>query len=76
MNRLIADKQKNAFSIIAKSLRDSNIPVRTKKQLQQYVGTDTFQEALDIMVEGYNNDILMKRDKVKKEKAKANKNGR
>jgi CRP-like cAMP-binding protein len=46
MNRLIADKQKNAFSIIAKALRDSNIPVRTKKQLQQYVGTNTFQEAL------------------------------
>ena len=71
MNRLIADKQKNAFSIIAKSLRDSNIPVRTKKQLQQYVGTNTFQEALDVMVEGYNNDILIKREKAKKAKAKA-----
>jgi len=70
-SRLIADKQKNAFAIIAKSLRDSNIPVRTKKQLQQYVGTDTFQEALDIMVEGYNNDILMNREKAKKAKAKA-----
>ena len=69
--RLIADKQKNAFSIIAKSLRDSNIPVRTKKQLQQYVGTNTFQEALDVMVEGYNNEILMKREKAKKAKAKA-----
>jgi hypothetical protein len=71
MNRLIADKQKNAFSIIAKALRDSNIPVRTKKQLQQYVGTNTFQEALDVMIEGYNNDILMKREKAKKAKAKA-----
>ena len=69
MSRLIADNQKNAFSIIAKSLRESNIPVRTKKQLQQYVGTDTFNEALDIMVEGYNNDILIKREKAKKAKA-------
>ena len=71
MSRLIADNQKNAFSIIAKSLRDNKIPVRTKKQLQQYVGTDTFQEALNIMVEGYNNDILIKREKAKKAKAKA-----
>lgn len=63
MNRIIADNQKNAFSIIAKSLRDNKIPIRTKKQLQQYVGTDTFQEALDVMVEGYNNDILKKREK-------------
>jgi len=71
MSRLIAENQKNAFSIIAKKLRDDNIPVRTKKQLQQYVGAETFKEALDVMVEGYNNDIIQKREKVKRDKKNA-----
>jgi hypothetical protein len=73
-SRLIAENQKNAFSVIAKYLRDNKVPIRTKKQLQQYVGADTFQEALDVMIEGYNNEILMKRDKIKKEKAKVDTN--
>ena len=73
MSRLITENQKNAFTLIAKKLRDDKIPVRTRKDLQNYVGAETFNEALGVMIEGYNNDILKKREDAKKEKEEAKK---
>ena len=68
MNRLITDNQKNAFTLIAKSLREQGVPIRTKKQLQQYVGTETYDDALHVKVDEYNNNILIKREEAKKAK--------
>ena len=67
MPRLISETQKNAFSIIAKYLRDQGRPVKTKKQLQKYVGTDTYEEALNIMIEGYNNELSMNRRQTRRQ---------
>jgi len=73
-NRLITSTQKNAFTILAKYLREQQgVPIRTKKQMIQYSGVNTIQEAIDIFSNQYNDEILEKREQKKIEKQKKKK---
>lgn len=70
MPRTMEATQKNAFTRIAKYLRDQGVPIRTRHNLVDYTGLE-YPQAIQYWVEAYNQDVIQERKKVAKAKRDA-----
>lgn len=68
--RTIAPAQRNAFTLIAKYLRDSGVPIRTRLELSQYTDMP-YNQAIQYWIQAYNTDVENTRAKKRKEKRDA-----
>ena len=68
MPRTIEATQKNAFTLIAKYLRDQGVPIRTRRDLVEYTDVGNIQNAMLYWSDAYNQDVMNKRKKNAKAK--------
>jgi hypothetical protein len=71
MPRTIEATQKNAFTLIAKYLRDQGVPIRTRRDLVEYTDMGGIQNALLYWSDAYNQDVMNERKKNAKAKREA-----
>jgi hypothetical protein len=69
--RTIEATQKNAFTLIAKYLRDQGVPIRTRRDLVEYTDVGNIRNALLYWTDAYNQDVMNERKKNAKAKREA-----